>query len=112
MTSAVVWLNVSHTNMWRDHTATNMSACTTRRRAPDGVKDQAHAAEIGLQLPARLGVGERHGVFFGGRAAAFGAVAVQCPLGHHDAPAAEQVADFHDRQALVDQLLDGAVVGF
>ena len=38
ITSLVVWPNVNHTNMWRDHTETTMSAWTTRRRSVWGSK--------------------------------------------------------------------------
>ena len=74
---------------------------STRRR----VRDQAHPAEVDLQLGTRLTVGDpHHGP--ASRAADLQhleRVPVQRPLGHHDPPATKELMGLHHIQPVVNQ---------
>ncbi|HTT90510.1 MAG TPA: hypothetical protein VMF65_13245 [Acidimicrobiales bacterium] len=76
----------------------------------DRVEEQAHSAEVGLQLPPRLWVGQQDRVLGPAGTAALGAIAPKGALGDSDAPTREQVADLDHGQALVDQFLYLVVV--
>lgn len=60
ITAAKVWQNVSHTNMCREHTAVNINACTTRRRAGYRIKQHPHPGEVDLTFHSRLTVDRRY----------------------------------------------------
>ena len=76
----------------------------------DRVEEQAHPAEVGLQLPSGLWVGEGNGVLGPAGTAALSTIAPQGALGDDDTPAREEVADLDHGQAVVDQFFYLVVV--
>jgi hypothetical protein len=87
-------------------------ACTTRRRPASRSCSRPIFPKAGLAFRAWLAVSDRHRGLPGGAAVAqdLQRVPVQCPLGNHHAPAGQQLAGLHHRQALVQQALDLLVV--